>query len=686
MKHTLHFFLFVLVFTTVVNAQVTKLANNNNIQTGFALGSTGILIDNNDSLWKTDGTAAGTSLYAHNVRVNTESGFAILNNKLYFSGTNAADGVELWVTDGTAAGTTIVKDIVAGFYSSSPAELYVFNNTIYFFASTAAEGTELWRSDGTAAGTILVKDINPGINSSLDNYANFFINNNILYFTANDDAHGTELWKTNGTAAGTVLVKDINNGSGSSDCTEFTAFGTLAIFAADNGINGKEVWVTDGSANGTKMVKDIVAGAGPSSPTQFILFKNKIYFTTVENFIQYKLYVTDGTDAGTTVVKDFTGGYAQVAFAIYMQDKFYFTALNSTNGTELWNSDGTATGTTLFKDIQPGKKSSNAFVFPNITGITDYHQVHNNLYNGKIFMMADNGTNGNELWISDGTDGGTKMVKDVNPGTGAAFDFPAYYYTSKGLYFAADDGTNGTELFKSDGTDASMIKDINTGSESSNPNFIMTLNNKLIFTANDGDNTNGDIDLYQVDETILPLTLLDFTAVLNGKAAQLEWSTSTEVNTKDFTIQRSFDGYNFQSIGSVTAAGNSTQKRDYKFIDAGALGTGYTKIYYRLQMNDKDNKFTYSKIEIVTIKNNAVDYSVYPNPVKNILTISFPNALTHVSIIITDQQGKVLLTQQLNNIQQGYKASINMAAYKSGIYYLQVKTNDGAQTNKIIKF
>jgi ELWxxDGT repeat protein len=687
MKHTLRllFSAVILISSATAKAQVTKLANNNNIQMGIALGSTGILIDTNDSLWKSNGTAAGTVLYAHNVRVNTESGFATLNNKLYFSGTNAANGQELWVTDGTAAGTAIVKDIIAGANSASPVELFVFNNAIYFFATTATEGTELWKSDGTAAGTARVKDINP-VGNSLDDYANFFTNNNTLYFTADDGAHGTELWKTNGTEVGTVMIRDINIGIGSADCSEFISLGNTVLFAAQNAANGKELWKTDGTAAGTVIVKDIVAGAGASDPTQFILFKNKVYFMSVQNFFFYKLYVTDGTDAGTAIVKDFTNGFAQISFAIYMQDKFYFSAQTTANGLELWSSDGTTAGTTLFKDIRAGNKSSNAFVFPNITGITDYQQIHSNLYNGKIFMMADNGTNGNELWISDGTDGGTKMVKDINAGVQPSFDFPAYYYTTNGLYLAADNGTNGTELFKSDGTDAVLVKDINTGAEASNPNFIMMLNNKLIFTAGDGDNANGDIDLYQVDEIILPLTLLDFTATLTGKSVQLAWSTSTEINTKDFIIQRSTDGNNFENIGMVAAAGNSAQNRDYAFSDAGALSLGVNKIYYRLQMNDKDGKFAHSKVASVTLHNNNARFSVYPNPVKDVLNVSFSSSAAQATIIITDQQGKTLHIQQVTNMQQGSKVAVNIASFKGGMYYVQVKTNEDVQSIKIMKY
>src|SRR5437868_13039547 len=80
--------------------QVTKLSNNTNLEQGIALGSIGVMLSDMDSLWKTDGTAAGTMKYVNNVSAPSAN-LAILNNKIYFAGTDAANGEELWVTDGT---------------------------------------------------------------------------------------------------------------------------------------------------------------------------------------------------------------------------------------------------------------------------------------------------------------------------------------------------------------------------------------------------------------------------------------------------------------------------------------------------------------------------------------------------------------------------------------------------------
>jgi ELWxxDGT repeat protein len=125
----------------------------------------------------------------------------------------------------------------------------------------------------------------------------------------------------------------------------------------------------------------------------------------------------------------------------------FFRADDGTNREELWTSDGTAAGTALVKDINPAGSSVPARL---------------TVMNGTLFFSAhDGGTYGTELWRSDGTAAGTVLVEDINP---AGDSGPSWLTAVNGtLFFAADDGTTGIELWQSDGTAAGTVRTVGGG-------------------------------------------------------------------------------------------------------------------------------------------------------------------------------------------------------------------------------
>ena len=296
----------------------------------------------------------------------------------------------------------------------------------------------------------------------------------------------------------------LSSGSGSATQSNFTA----SIEGADLIIDEPMTNITfqynasaaSGSGGGSGsstcvgpacMVKNINASGNGAVPPLHAV-GNVIYFRADDGTNGMELWKSDGTTSGTMMVKDIwsgsNGGHlwngSLVGWPyVNISNTLYFAANDGTNGYELWKTDGTASGTVMVKDINASGSS-----FP-----SSMYALGNTLY-----FRADDGTNGNELWKSDGTASGTVMVKDIWSGSPSSW---IYNPTSIGntLYFSATDGT-GNELWKSDGTASGtvMVKDIRSNAGSW-PAYLTVIGNTLYFTANDG--TNG-VELWKTDGTI----------------------------------------------------------------------------------------------------------------------------------------------------------------------------------------
>ena len=294
------------------------------------------------------------------------------------------------------------------------------SKVVFFSADDGVHGDELWVTDGTPAGTRMVRDINTDNNiidvfrgSNPQDIAD--LGDGRVIFRARDDIFGgrDELWASDGTPEGTGLVRNIGGGINSEPGAMTQVFPGLAVFHADDGVHGRELWVTDGTYDGTRLIADINSGAGDAfDPIRFENFDR-----IEENFVSL--------------------GFGRIVFS----------ANDGVHGRELWVTDGTEAGTRLLKDILPGDGSGLE------TGVDKIMAVGN----GKAIFSADNGVDGKELWVTDGTAEGTKLLRDLATGSsdGDPRDFrPLPSGQIEGTY---DSGGAFDETFTTDGTVAGTV-------------------------------------------------------------------------------------------------------------------------------------------------------------------------------------------------------------------------------------
>jgi ELWxxDGT repeat protein len=396
---------------------------------------------------------------------------ALINNNFFFAGNDPSIsglGSELFISDSSEVGTTLVQNIHSTpFNGSSPEAFTKLNNTqVVFWAQDATNGKELWVTDGASSGTNLVKDISPGSSSSAYNY--FHNVGNEVYFMTNDGTNGYELWKTDGTTSGTNMIKNINpTGDGMnlpSTVYQFDYYGkaianigNTIYFVATDGTTGYELWKTDGTSSGTSLVKDIYTGSNSSKPSNFVVINNTLYFCATTNAEGRELWKSDGTNSGTVLVKDLSPLFAANSnpnYLISLNNKIYFAGISNSQAT-LFESDGSSVGTysvftsanysTTFSRLT--KVDTSIYFFESNTGSPATYNLHkfngvtnnailikSNMYgasgapyqptkeksvalDGMLYFTFDDGVNGDELWQSDGTLTGTKMITDIGLGS-----------------------------------------------------------------------------------------------------------------------------------------------------------------------------------------------------------------------------------------------------------------------------
>jgi ELWxxDGT repeat protein len=222
------------------------------------------------------------------------------------------------------------------------------------------------------------------------------------------------------------------------------------------------------------------AGIVGSQPT---LFPSTASVLFGENFFDagIELAFTDGVQSGLLVNigdEGLSDGSAPTGF-LRLGDRVVFQAFEEATGAELWISDGTPGGTQLLADIDPTDTSA-----PGTQGSLPHHFV---AFGDRAYFFAFHPDFGNELWSTDGTAAGTGLVLDLVPGPAAAeplFSTPPVALDDA-LYFIAREPDSDFGLFRTDGTAAGTTLVVTTDPSGFVAEFtqLERVNDRLLFLA-----------------------------------------------------------------------------------------------------------------------------------------------------------------------------------------------------------
>ncbi len=384
-------------------------------------------------------------------------------------------GSELWRSDGTPQGTESLLHLDL---SPIGTNLVAFRGWVFFWTLESAPGTGIWRTDGTTAGT---QPIVYHAAAQETEYPGLFrVAGGRMYFTTSAGDHFT-LWATDGSLAGAQPVLQLGRGdAGGPRLADLTAVGGRALFVADDGVHGWELWASDGSVAGTRALRSFPASAVQNFSFPQAQQPGKLVLPLDDGRHGSEPWVTDGTANGTRLLRDVcpgrcAGGARVLGATSGSSPKLYFDASDGRHGSELWVTDGTSKGTRMIGDLCPGACSSTPFA-PAALGDT-------------FFFVATDGQQRQQLWVTTGSSRSTRELTSFSSSRPFG-DIVSMVPLASSVLFAADDGQHGMEPWVSDGTVAGtrLLANVNSsvqGHDSLQSTFYFA-GDGVYFFADDG--------------------------------------------------------------------------------------------------------------------------------------------------------------------------------------------------------
>ncbi|MBO3698907.1 hypothetical protein [Roseivirga sp. E12] len=191
----------------------------------------------------------------------------------------------------------------------------------------------------------------------------------------------------------------------------------------------------------------------------------------------------------------------------------------------------------------------------------------------------------------------------------------------------------------------------------------------------DVDFTNGQYyTLGSIEVAALPITLISFEATVhNSNQVKLDWVTASEVNNAFYTIERSTNGTDFETVGRIDGAGNSDVLLYYTYIDTKPVN-GLS--FYRIKQTDFNGKFDVSEMRSVRIKSEfKSSYKAYPNPVLQGETLRISYSIERdqtLRLTVLNSKGQMVLRKEEQALSSAEYIEISTKAFQKGLNLIRI--------------
>lgn len=509
-----------------------------------------------------------------------------------------------------------------------------------------------------------------------------------------------------------TIVKDIKV-NGDADISEITSCNGKLFFTANDG-TGSSAWVTDGTAGNT-------ISLNTNGGRDYNEYNGKTYFIAKDNNGYEQLWVTDGTPIGTSQLKEINDkGHAVGNIYTVAGNKLFFRGIDSLHGNELWITNGTENGTYLIGDINPGTAGSIVPTFESY-----------GVYNHRLFFAANDGENGNELWVSDGYQGGAFMYKNIS--SGFTSSNPNNFKTfNNRLYFAATASYTGREIwFLDDSINYAHYINI-TDNGGTNPESIVEYNNKMYFIGGPPSSTKSlyetrgtNATTYRLIDSVSNIVVFD-NHIYFAKAISILSNLGYRIK---YELYKTDGQGNISPISTLSIGNSSTAPYNFTVCNGKlyflqkwdlGLGTNYTvndlrvhdpilnttnlimssanpgnealvftntgitayndAIYFKGKEEEGEELYRLGNVSVgVEDINESNNLIIYPNPANNMIVVRISTAAMLYQLSITNINGQVVYeNMDLNDTIQ----YIDLSNVPVGMYMIKVRDSKGIQSIK----